>query len=112
MWLGAAPATWANLAGRFLPEKRPVWRAAASAPWALWVIYTWLRFRDEPSGLAAAVAFVLSLPLIKAYYILFRYEDFRAFALKFAALDASILRVIGLVYVGFAAALLGIAFSV
>jgi len=111
-WFLADPVSYRNLAVKIMTEKRPGWFLLSALAMLGWIIYSWIRFSEEPSAAGAAICFVLSLTLIKAYYFTFRYSEFRAFAIKFINLEPSVLRVIGLIYLAASAALIALGLTV
>jgi len=109
LWLTASPSAYRKLAQDFIAKKRAGWVMMVSIAWLLWVGYSTLLFFASVTPVSTAVTFLMGLSLIKIYFIVFRYETYRAFAGKFLILDDSILRIFGLIYLTLGVLLIALA---
>lgn len=105
-WILIFPQKYKDWGMRFIPEKRPGWFAPVSWAMFAWVLYTWYLCSRFPSPVSLAVTFILTIMLIKPYYILFKYSDFREFARIFLSAANPIFRVFALFGLALAACFL------
>ena len=75
-----------------LAGSRPRWVVVVNAVVLGVVVATWIQLFSVLNSYAAVITAILSLSLIKMFFIFFCYEKFRAFALQFLSRDKTTFR--------------------
>jgi len=108
LWIGFCGESYKKIALRFLPEKRSLWILVVSLVMFAWIVFTWYQFFQTPTAITFIVTFIFSLSLIKLFAVLFKYQRYREFALRFLEVDATLLKVFAALYFSLGACLIAI----